>query len=278
MDVGSDDYHTFCDAKLVNVPESHVTKEFLEARADLWIKQKWKRYRHRCRMRHEWGIYLCSYFDWDWDIASCLQRLFKLPVEVEPQAAPIATVSLDAGNADTWNFSTEIKLPKQMRVAYKSTTGQTKFRTILFSTSSDDVTSTGHAVLPEAAIALESSCTGGEEGEDGAGIVTHEFKDAVPTLDTRLEMEVKQIVEKPDKGSVVIPKPRSGGIEESEEGLVGTMDQGNDAPQLPETELGARDNDDDDDSGNEDDSAKTIQNLEAIWVKQVDQISICSLD
>lgn len=241
---------------------------------------EWKQFKYICQRRHQWGIYFRSNFDWDWDIAKCLARLFELPEEVESPAAPIATVSLDSGNADTWNLFTEISLPKQMRVAYKSSTGETKFRTILFSQSSDDVTYAGHAleVRPEAAIALESSCTGGEEGEDGAGIVTHEFKYAVPILDTRLEMEVKQIVEKPDKGPVVIPKPRSGGIEEAEEGLVGTMDQGNDAPRLPETELGARDNDDDDDSGNEDDSAKTIQNLEAIWVKQVDQKLICSLD
>lgn len=57
---------------------------------------------------------------------------------------------------------------------------------------------------------------------------------------------------------------------------MGTTDEGNDTPRSPE--LGARNSDDDDGFRNEDGSAKTIQNVEAIRVKQVDQISICSLD
>jgi hypothetical protein len=90
-------------------------------------------------MRHIWGIYLRSNLDWDSETTSYMERLFELPEESEMSSAPIATVNLDAGNAETWNVSTKASLPKQMRVAYISRTGETRYKTFMPCPSSEDV-------------------------------------------------------------------------------------------------------------------------------------------
>lgn len=77
-----------------------------------------------------------------WNISSsCLEHLFELPEQVELHTA--ATISVDTGKSDVWNVFTMTRLPKQMKVAYKSATGETKYKTFVSCPSSEDVTSTG---------------------------------------------------------------------------------------------------------------------------------------
>lgn len=132
--------YTLSQARCAHVFKSGATREFLEARRgwDSWIL-----YNERCQMRHEWGIYLRSNLDWDWDVAGCLEGLFELPENVTSPTATIATVSLDVRNVDTWNISTESSLPRKMKVTYKSGTGEMKYKTFVSCPSSEDVVSTG---------------------------------------------------------------------------------------------------------------------------------------
>lgn len=51
---------------------------------------------------------------------------------------PIATVTLDAGSANIWNVVTETSLPQQIRVAYISRTGKTKYKTYMSCSSPED--------------------------------------------------------------------------------------------------------------------------------------------
>lgn len=85
---------------------------------------------------HNWGIYFRSNLEWDWDTASCMERLFMLPgsEEVGSPAAPIfATVDLDVMDPNTWTLSTHTRgrLPRQMRVAYTSATRGTRYMTFV---------------------------------------------------------------------------------------------------------------------------------------------------
>lgn len=94
----------------------------------------WHRYKEHCRIRREWGKYLRSNLEWDWDVASCLKRLFdqsnsrrwKYVQQLESTQAAIAV-----------NESGECKLsvsidnpcpipPKMVEVQYKAETGELK--------------------------------------------------------------------------------------------------------------------------------------------------------
>lgn len=130
-------------ARSVNVLKSEATEEFLIAREDIILGIGWRLYKRRCQLRHKWGIYLRSNLEWDWDIASCLERLFAPPEEVVPPTASIAIVSLNAEKTDMWNLTTQASLPTKMRVAYKSPTGETRYKMFVSCPSSEDVVSTG---------------------------------------------------------------------------------------------------------------------------------------
>lgn len=132
--------YTLSQARCVHVPKSDSTEEFLRARRNM-SDYEWKQFKYICQRRHQWGIYFRSNFDWDWDTASCLEYLFELPEQVELH--PAATISLDTGKSDVWNVFTMTRLPKQMKIAYKSATGETKYKTFVSCPSSEDVTSTG---------------------------------------------------------------------------------------------------------------------------------------
>lgn len=134
--------YTLSQARLVNVPQSKATEEFLRARLD-YDREKWEDYKRRCQVRHEWGIYLCCDFDLDWDTSSYLQRLFALPEEVISPIAPNDTVVLDVRKGDTWNISTGAILPKKILVSYKTATGELKHKTFMPCLSSEDLVPTG---------------------------------------------------------------------------------------------------------------------------------------
>lgn len=57
--------------------------------------------------------------------------------------APIATLDLDAVEADMWNVTTDSNLPKKMEVAYKSATGEMKHKMFMSCPSPEVVVSTG---------------------------------------------------------------------------------------------------------------------------------------
>lgn len=134
-----DQYTPRC-AQRVHISRNDLTEEFDDARRHII---NWNFYKLHCSMRHEWGVYLRSNLDWDWDTASCLRSLFAIPDRVLSPTAPIATLDLDAVEADMWNVTTDSNLPMKMEVAYKSATGGTKHKMFMSCPSSEVVVSTG---------------------------------------------------------------------------------------------------------------------------------------
>lgn len=183
----------------MHVLESEATKEFLEARRALL---GWEHYKAICQMRNLWGEYLRSNLDWDWDTANYLEHLFKLPEETIPPTAQIATVSLNAGMPDTWKISTEVSLPKEVKIVYKSATGETKYKTFMPCPSSEDVAlAVGvpqviKEIVEVSVISQEEPCGGVDEANDS---------------------ELVQVVEETE-GAVVSPGPTCGRLGDVIEG------------------------------------------------------------
>lgn len=263
---------TLSQARCLHISESDATNEFLQARRD--GSYGWSRYKDRCEMRHHWGMYLRSNLDWEWDTASCLERLFDLPENVAQPTAPIATVDLDVEDDGTWNLSTtKASPPTKMRVAYKSPTGEIKYRMFVSCPSSENVASVGElAQCIEArgdASAISSEPHSGDtETEDGTADSTYENNDTAPMVETGLELGVKHRFEKQEVS--LIPEKRMEEGEDSE--VVGYED--NDAALAQEIEFGWKK------VGNGDDPANVdnLENRDAIQRQHADQISICSLD
>lgn len=134
-----DQYTPRC-AQRVHISRNDLTEEFDNARRHII---NWNFHKLHCSMRHEWGVYLRSNLDGDWDTASCLRSLFAIPDRVLSPTAPIATLDLDAVEADMWNVTTDSNLPKKIGVAYKSATGGTKHKMLMSCPSSEVVVSTG---------------------------------------------------------------------------------------------------------------------------------------
>lgn len=268
-------------ARNANVIESAATKEFLKERKD-WFR--WTMYKDLCLIRHVWGVYLRSSLDWDWDTASCLERLFKLPDEVVPQTALIASIDLDAVEADTWIISTNASLPKQMRVAYRSASGKMEYMTFLHSPSVGDVVSADESthvtkVRDEAsAIITEPRAGGREEDENGLGIMLDENSDSTPELETDTNSGVKQVIEKQEEVALITEEPSYGAVEKSREESEIVVQENGVAPQAHATELGVKDNRFGDGCADEYGLEEMMKNLEVIKEQQADQISILSLD
>lgn len=221
VDVTYDYDYLRIQAQCAHIFESDATREFLDARGHPWLVG-WKSYKTACRMRHKWGLYFRSNIDWDRDTTKCLKRLFELPERVPPLIAPIATVDQDAVEADTWNVFTQANLPKQMKVTYKSVTGETKYRTIMICPSSDDVTSAREVsqdvgeqdnklrISPE----LRSA---GVEVVDGPGVIMHKSSVAEPVPQTNSDLGAKQVIKKQEV-SVDLLETSCGGAQEAGEG------------------------------------------------------------
>ena len=52
-----------------------LTSEFLSCSSIA----DWSRYKRYCKHRNRWGQFVRSNLDWDWDLASSLKRLYRLP-------------------------------------------------------------------------------------------------------------------------------------------------------------------------------------------------------
>ena len=69
-------------ARQVQVEENVLTQQFLDARSSLNQDgdsfQPWTVYKENCQSRHHIGQLLRSNMDWDWDLSSALERLFKV--------------------------------------------------------------------------------------------------------------------------------------------------------------------------------------------------------
>lgn len=192
--------YTLSQARCTYVFKSERTKEFLEARE---THHHWIWYKNRCLFRHRWGIYLRTRLDWDWDSASCLQHLFQLPEEMVLPTAPNVTVDLDTADADSWNVTTDTGLPKKMKFAYKSVKGETKYRTFLFSPSSDDFVSTGE--LEQVVGVQNKTLTTIPEPRDKC-----KEADNQPEAETDSELGAKQVVEKQGVVSLISEEPSCG--------------------------------------------------------------------
>lgn len=267
--------YTLSLARCAYVPESEATKEFMEARRHFY---DWSSYKQQCRVRHEWGVYVRSILDWDWDTASCLERLFELP-EAVVQTAPIATVSLHAGKADTWNVSTEATMPMQINVPYKSASGETKYKTFVSCPSSEDVASTGQADEArdeELAMAPELRCAGGKEAK--AGTVLTKVSDTAPMRDTDAERGVEQVDEKLGEVTLIAEEPSYSAAEEAREESEIVGHDNSDAPRTRDTALGLTDNESGDETTDEDALGELLAELDATEELHADQISICSVD
>lgn len=145
---------TLTRARRVQVPENVLTEEFREARriglkGDPAVEEKWRfdcdernwpHYQLYCLSRFKWGQYLRSNMDWDWDLGSCMKRLFKLEKQTrvgsslgtQISSASRPGIDVDAGTEGTLKISmgeAEGSLPREVKVAYKTATGETQYLT-----------------------------------------------------------------------------------------------------------------------------------------------------
>lgn len=143
-------------ARGVQVPENDLTDEFRavrdpyfydEGKEDLW---RWRTYRYHCRRRHAWGHYFRSTMDWDPDVIYAMKHMFKLPANwLKSTSSPAARLFLptnpapevDISSGESWKIlagPTPRTLPKEVRIAYTTQTGTTKFKTFFAEPSAED--------------------------------------------------------------------------------------------------------------------------------------------
>lgn len=137
----------------VQVRENILTEEFREARSiglgwdpscdpldkrwDVaYNKSNWGYYQLRRGSRHKWGQYLRSSMAWDWDLGSCMKRLFS--VKKHNRSGPSTTLSpaIDVGSTpgETWKISAghvHAMLPKEVRISLKTEDGETQYMSFL---------------------------------------------------------------------------------------------------------------------------------------------------
>lgn len=273
------DEYMHSQAQRVHVPENDATREFLEARRD---QRDWVDYKGICHMRHEWGMYLRSNLDWDWDTTGCLERLFELPEEAIAPTVPIATVSLDAGRSDTWNIATDASMPMKIKIPYKSALGKTKYRTFVSCPSSEDVASTGelsHVVGEQYGFSLirpEVRCAGGDV-VDGSGLGSHDTYNAAPMPETGSELGAKQFANE-QKVLLIPEEPSYAGHGENRAGSEVVVHEDSDAPPDRGTELEPMDDGYGDQLTDKDCREELMRQREVFQEQHTDQISICSLD
>lgn len=139
-------------ARRVQVPENLLAKQFREARRIglqwnplfdpldeggemIHDERDWGHYQLRRGSRHKWGQYLRSNMDWDWDVGTCLNQLFnaeqqisggpRLTAQIPPKSC--AVIDVDVKQGDTWKLEAQESLPKEVRIAYKTETGETQY-------------------------------------------------------------------------------------------------------------------------------------------------------
>lgn len=126
----------------MQVPDNLMTEEFKEARrvglgwTVTFDRRNWGYYQLRRGSRHKWGQYLRSNMDWEWDLGTCMNRLFKVEKQNRvgpPRAAKSSpSTSLDAVPGRTWEImpgELQGNFPKDVRITYTTETGETQCMT-----------------------------------------------------------------------------------------------------------------------------------------------------
>lgn len=120
------------------------TSEFLrmpisEFRLKSTNDRQFHRFKCDCRWRSKWGQFFLCNFDWDWDLAGSLARLYAFDetfptphAQTKHLEAHIATTSTDGAGGHTWNLeirTTELRtnLPKEVRIPYASESGDIEY-------------------------------------------------------------------------------------------------------------------------------------------------------
>lgn len=178
-------------AQKAEVPEIDVTEEFRCARTlvDEGGKdemKRWKFYKKNCRWRHAWGAYFCSNLDWGSDVTQSMVRMFQLPEDWTHVACPLplrsssarnSALELDVSTTEVWNIFggvAEGTLPNEVRIAYVSKTGETRYRTFMACQHGRYSASLGAPGLP----------LGETTSEDRASVLSkHGYTRAIPARD-----------------------------------------------------------------------------------------------
>ena len=179
----SDDFlrDTLRRARNVVVPENDLTREFLDARVPEFHKGKeriwnWKWYKLKCRYQHQWGQYLRSNTDWDWDVAGSLRRLFRIKSSATTVSHYISRSSTAVPECKSMHVSKEGKLsvaveriPKVVEIQYKTASGKKRYKSVPVNISTEDVSYTASLDDVPGSIGenvqRETGCSKGNNGE-----------------------------------------------------------------------------------------------------------------
>lgn len=131
--------HTRAHARKVSVHESFYTLEFQKARESIetdgsqeeyYQLMKWKNYKKRLEVRKAWGEYLRSSYDWDWDVSSCLNRMYRVRRRRSGVRGVIRVhEGKDIGQLNVSISGPDTSLPRTIRVAVHSDSGEITYRT-----------------------------------------------------------------------------------------------------------------------------------------------------
>lgn len=131
--------HTRAHARKVSVHESFYTLEFQKAREPIetdgsqeeyYQLMKWKNYKKRLEVRKAWGEYLRSSYDWDWDVSSCLNRMYRVRRRRSGVRGVIRVhEGKDVGQLNVSISGPDTSLPRTIRVAVHSDSGEITYRT-----------------------------------------------------------------------------------------------------------------------------------------------------
>lgn len=208
---------TLSRARRVQVPENCLTEEFIWARRiglycdpedeekGRFFSHEWPYYELRRLSRHKWGQYLRSNMDWDWDLGSCMKRLFEIEKQSQlgsstgTQMSPALRpgIDVDTGTEGTLKISMgEVQgdLLREVQIAYKTSTGETRYLTFTEPCTPGDLSTsessciTEPSVLGSAGVKQDSSCrTGSSDGEQ-----------EVQDLETNASFSVASLFKEPE--------------------------------------------------------------------------------
>lgn len=136
---------TYYPASQIHVSEDKLTEEFRRARArelsggfkvDVTVTlQWWHTYKTYCRRRNAWAPFFRSNLDWNWDVAGCLRRMYRVEKptpSVDPHrlTANNSLISADGIQGTTWDITTrepQTHLPREIRIQYMTEAGEIKY-------------------------------------------------------------------------------------------------------------------------------------------------------
>ena len=96
---------------------------------------EWQQYQEKRVNRRHWGQAMLCNLDWDWDPSASLRRMFSVRVSDERKvSSPKTTFSVNGEKGTTWTLKSPTLhtcMPKEIRVAYETETGDIRYRTFL---------------------------------------------------------------------------------------------------------------------------------------------------